>query len=377
MTSKRTRIYRRRKGRLRYYSQSSAHKKWILRVTILLLCIVLSVGFAILLGNYLKQKVESLPHDTDNLVSDDPPTTSDHTSLSEILPDLENMGSVQSTTQHISPQKIKGELLAWNTPNFQKETLQKSFKDLASSGYSAVAVFLTDESGNWLYSSDIIQNISRVPGENGNTAYIPDITLLREINQFAEKNNLIVSALLVHDFSSLVSFQAETDALVLNARFKFDCAVIKELQESGIDEIILCNYTFPKDDVSLFTQNIAAIVQYIQTLHQAADSIRIGVSLPTFVYQNVKYTPALEVLSEKADFLAMDLYSSLDLSKSNDELHKEVSDTLSSLTGTISLYNPRLLLPGHTIGIRTAVLDALSMHGVDHWQFMHATTSSS
>lgn len=333
----------------------------------------------VLLGLHLKNKVEIAPEEVDipdvsggtqSYVAEI--TASENVSLRGEL----NSVNVSSTKGQISTKKINSDyldILAMSA--MSGSDIKISINEIVLAGYSAVSMNLTDTDGNLLYVSDAAASVSRIKSSDSEEKNLPDIELLSSIVAAAEDAGLSTSAIITNNFAGLRDSSEEDDQISYEAALFFDCTLIKELAKIGFDEIILMGYTFSADDKEQLTLEVSGVNDYIKALKAAAPDILIGIALPSNVYRNVKFTPYIEVLSQKADILAIDICSDIDPAADPEDIFNEVSDICSSIPGSFSLYNIRAVLSGDSLPVRTAQLDALLVNSVGNWQFISGPVS--
>jgi len=277
-------------------------------------------------------------------------------------------GTSVGTPKRLSTKKVNGDFFdIENADAMTANAVSKAINEIAIAGYSAVSIPITDDGGNLLYNSAAVYSAARIK-PNASENATPDVAFIESVITSSKKAGIISSAVMTCDLSKWKDAE-EIGSIFNDASLLFDCAVVKELSDIGLDEIILRGYQSQSESTDEFVLYVPFINAYITALRKSAPDVLIGVSLPPAVYRNIRFAPALESLAQYADILAIDL-SSENISLDPNEAFDEISDICSSLIGSFTLYNIRVILDGTSLTMRDNQLDALMVNSINNWQFI-------
>lgn len=349
---------------IKYYSNSSKINGVMMKV--IFVCITASVIMfcAVLLGLHLKNKVNNIAP------SSDLNTAGAETGNGVSEPQSPaNIGSAGGASEKFAQNSINGDCLDISeTASLSPEKINSAVVNIVDQGYSAVSVNLTDTDGNLLYLSDAAASVSRIKADNSSGKSLPDIEVLKSIASAAGELKIPCSAIITIDFSNRKNHS--DDSIAYEAALFFDCAIVKELESIGFTEIILRGYTFSGIEREQIAFDASDINEYIKALKAAAPGVLVGIALPPDIYRNVRYTPAIESISQKADILAIDICYEIHTETNPDDIFNAVSDICTAIPGSFSMYNIRALLSGDSAQVRTAQIDALVYNSINNWQFI-------
>ncbi len=143
-----------------------------------------------------------------------------------------------------------------------------------------------------------------------------------------------------YDFGIGTAVGAEDDSRKLSG-FLFVqeiSTLFSELASFGVDEILLTNTVLdpeniPEDDLADYLADCMTLLD---------DSCEIGVLLDDEVFLNFNNAHAIQTIASAADFIGIDMtcYETI----TPDALYEQMKDTITSLYGSFSIYNMRVVL---------------------------------
>lgn len=313
-------FYRRRRRMKRQRDNKTAK-----RVTIVVLCVVLAVVLTVIFGNHLKNKAAAgqdgdttAPSDTTARVND-PSTPDDKVNVEAGYLDL---------------------FVAEGKEKSAKKTAEEFF----ATSYTAASFILRDGEGSLLYTSDVASAL----GQKSASA----LDMKELVGLLSERDIYTVGC-----FAS-AAFAPET-AQMYDVILSYESALIRELFEFGVDEILLTSIPLAADDMS-------ASVAYISSLKSALpEGSRLGVAIPYGRLSDEGISIITKELSNVTDFIGIDMsgFAYNDVYADTDAFIKE--NVL-----YISRYNMRMILPDLETSVFTRVLDALGANAIYNWQII-------
>jgi len=317
---------------LNSYNPYSGSKKKIFRnVITVLVCAVLIFGATVIFGNHLKNKAEKTS-DSDYIgvgrddIYDD--------TEGEIIPPLGD-GIVLS-------ENVRGVTVPLGgvpKDNVGTSIPPKTFSDALenAAGSTAVVIPLTDGDGYLLYNSIAAGEFSRLPIN----PLLPDTDILSACVSAAKTKGFRTVALI----SAGVSIS--DDSASFDRTMATDAAIVGDAQDVGFDEIIITSLVSSPEEFD--GDGVTLMLKYLKNITASAKEMAVGVAFPPEVYRDVTLSPRIELLLNTSVFPAMELSEE----KSTDEYVTFVTEKLS---GTLSVYNMRLLLSPATDRICESII---------------------
>lgn len=339
---------------MNYYNPYTGNKKKILfRILFVLLMAVIIIAATVILGNYLRGKVD--PADTSGGVGREDITTETAEPIISIPPSEDGAGSSVS---------VKAMCIPLDDPNppaaetGDGEPTPRSFSDRCTAeaeGYTGALIPLTGEGGRILYNSARIAEFSRT----SDNLSLLSVDGVRECVSFARSLGLRTTAMIIAGADTTSADKAFELALETDSRIAADAA------EAGFDEIIICSLA--SDPTSFTGDGMHRILRYVNQIVPAAGSTAVGISLSPEIYMTASLSPQIEMLVSRSVFLAMTVTPE----NSTDGYLTELCDTLS---GTLSVYNMRLILSPNNMEVARAIGSKLAAVGHENYQFANVPT---
>ncbi|MBR6676001.1 MAG: hypothetical protein IKL24_01575 [Clostridia bacterium] len=305
-------------------------KKFKLPRRILFFCIVALIitVLAIILGNFLKNKLETVPRDTSEILTEtkDPaaPPSKDNNEEAAVSHD-KALGSV-----------VAGYLRLDGTTD--EESARLAIDELKSAGCNAVSFVVTDGDGRLTYASPAIEEDSRLPASKEIVTY----DMLTLAVAYAKEQGLRASAVM-----------DKSDSI-------YDEVVAEELSLAGFDELIVRGFEgFTRLDNSI----VSEIGDYIKRIRTKAGDMAISLSFVSEFFSTPSNAPYIEKIYAKTEFLSIDL---------TDHTPEEITAVTETISGSISAYLLRPLLSGDNEEQRLLVDEALAAAFFNARQYVSA-----
>lgn len=295
----------------RYTNAPSKRKAGFSPYLIILFAALAAVIFALILGNALKDKVDSLT---------EPPIGSESSPTDDPLPTL-------------NAQTING------IPVTLKNVTDNTYHSVLSqipSDTSAVSLTLFSESGAPYYYSSVASAFGNPTGE---------LTLSRVFEAVGED----IYASVIFPSSALCNADEEKRAVIT----AYEVSMIKELYDAGADDVII---TLPDDFQAMDELFIEALSDMMYSLRRHCEQLRVGVSLPAELAIDTAHAIELEKLSKTVDILALDLTWC--------ESNEELADTVSTASINILRREMRLLIKNANEKELLALSELLDSYGM-------------
>ncbi|MGN1345588.1 MAG: hypothetical protein ACI4V1_02285 [Eubacteriales bacterium] len=307
----------------RSYSGSARVKKIMFRILFVILAAAVITFASILLGNYLQKKVadaEAVRHTSE--------------------PAQEQITSRPQRSESTASQRsLSASGLALRNCRTEDEAV--AAVNTLAEHYDTILVDLYGAEGSLLYTSPALCSLLRLPApENDET-----LTLVRAALTAAKSKNLYLCAVIETSFGQL---EEGTDALV-------DGTLFAELASFGVDEILIVG-AFPDAE----EEEIPAeeIVSYLTTCaERTAGSCELGMLVPDDIFLDFSNARDIQTIASAADFMGIDMTS--DEVVTPDEMYAKTSQNVTSLYGSFSIYNMRVLLSTADADLLAAQYQAL------------------
>ncbi len=221
--------------------------------------------------------------------------------------------------------------------------------------YNTLNITVTDENGNFLYSSPALCELLRLP--------IPE-----DNNKF----NLLSSAITAANAlgMNVCVIMAPSD-LSEQASAEIDATAVGELVSLGADEVLIMAKSQLSDYIDYNTAT--KIRAYFNTLSNATDKkCSFGIVLPVDSYRTASNAKQLQIIASAVSFMAIDLTA--DISSTPEENYARVSEHISALLGTFSTYNLRVLLCDTDTELLAAAYSAAIGGNINNISFVSSVT---
>lgn len=293
-------------------------KKLKLPRRILFFCIVALIitVLAVILGNFLKNKLETIPRDTSDIMT--------QTKDPEKSPSKDNKEELEA--EH---DKALGGIVAgymYLDGNTDEEGARLEIDGLKSAGFNAVSFCVTDKDGRLAYASPAIEEASRLPASGEIVSY----EVLSFAAAYAGDQGLRVSA--VMEMSDSI----------------YDELVAEELSLAGFDEIIIRGF---EKHTKLDNSVVSEIGDYVKRIRTKAGDMDIGLAFVSEFFSTPSNAPYIEKIYAKTEFLSIDLTSCTP---------EDITAVTETISGSISAYLLRPLLRGDDEAQRVLVDEALT-----------------
>ena len=277
---------------MKYYTYSgkksqsrfkSSRKRLIIRITAIVSAVVLSVAFALILGNYLKNKLENAPLSTEPIDSIIDTDSGDDAS--------NGIGFVKNDRKTEELSAIFGYLDLEGCPDaILAEKFVVSLKD---AGYTGVVFNVKRDGGKYSYVSNAVTELSNITSQGGAISY--DI-LSSAVDSASVRGMRSAAYIDVGDV-----FTASEEGKVGVA---LDRAVVKELSAIGFSEIVFGGLADKREITTDFVKDLYC---YFSDLRTECINVDFGLVIDPLVLEDPGKTPALELIFRFIDFFAFDL----------------------------------------------------------------------
>ncbi len=253
------------------------------------------------------------------------------------------------TTENITPQTdkrptraIKGQPVLLETQD--SDTLSDRLDVIVSKGIYDVSVPLNTKDGRLLYNSPTAKKIG-VPTDNARI-------LIEDASAYAKERNMYLCGVYyINAFS-------EDDPLLRSVELSKATAVIAEVLNAGIDEVVIVAPQMTEAHAN-------EAIRLVESIKSLTDSGAVGLAVPESIFaleDNVRRSELIATLNESIDFLAIDT-STLD---SKAEL---IGDKIAKEKLYLHMYKMRVLLPySANEDTQKTFITAIEENGIENWQ---------
>lgn len=306
-------------------------KRIIIKIIIILLAIILSVAFALILGNHLKHKLDEANLSTepvDELLSSFEPVETDVAAGIEFVKNDRAEGEMAGIFGYLDLDGCPDEASA-----------QSFVAALRESGYTGVLFNVKSGDGKYSYASPAASNLSKTELPSG----IPSLALVSGAFGAASGSGMRSAAYVYLDDV----FSKEESAKVGAA---IDRAVIVEMAEAGVSEIIFDGIARDRDFTVDFVKEL---YEFISPVRKKCSGTDFGLVISTAVLENPECTPALEIAFRFIDFFALDM--------SKEEYTPEVvAGFLDKYSGSVAAYSILAIADGKDLSSLKRSAEAFS-----------------
>ncbi len=290
----------------RSYSGSIRMKTILFRILFVILAAAFITFSTIFLGTYLQKKVDAA----------EAARNTSEPAQEQILSRPVRPDSAASSRE-VSGAGLK-------LRNYHTEDAVVAAVNALAEHYDTLLVHLGNSDGNLLYTSPALCSLLRIAAPEES----PELALIRSALTAAKSQNLHLCAVMDTSFGRLDPGTAE----------QIDAALFTELASFGVDEILLTNTVLDPENIPE-----DALADYLADCRTLTDgSCEIGVLLDNEVFLNFNNAHAIQTIASAADFLGIDMTSYETITP--DALYEQMRDSITSLYGSFSIYNMRVIL---------------------------------
>ncbi len=225
--------------------------------------------------------------------------------------------------------------------NYHTEDAVVAAVNALAEHYNTILVHLTDSEGDLLYTSPALCSLLRIaaPEENNNAS----LNLVRSALTAAKSKNLWLCAVMDTSFGLL---ERGTDEQI-------DGTLFAELASFGVDEILIKNtiideQNIPADEIADYLAGCAAVTD---------GACQLGILFSDDVFLEFSNAHAVQTIASAADFTGIDMTSYAMLTP--DEIYDRTVEDITSLYGSFSIYNMRVILSTADSDLLAAQVQAL------------------
>ena len=285
---------------------------WILRYPLLFLLFLI-------IGNLLNNKVQEDPENTDSPVTD---------------------GGLQNT---VPTYTINGYSI--DISGISSSAFSSSLRAITDSGASAVSINLSDKNGTLLYKSSTAQKLGYQSGADS-------LIGLSSIVSSAKSRNCFTSA-----YITLTSLR-ESDPKIRSVRMAYEAAVVCEMAEAGINDIVL---RCPE----ISGENIDELARLADNIKAINPNAVIGITFTREIMAHPDSAFYVDKLKGAYDFTCLDLSNN-----GEDNAVEYVNTAVSENLLYILRDKMRILLPSVDSDTQELLKIALASNSVSNWQIV-------
>lgn len=331
---------------MRYYGYSDKKSKYKSRrkllwfnILIIVLIVAASVVFALVLGNYLKKRLDNADISTEPIEHVTAPAPADTTDSYEVSKN-DRSGDAMSATEGFL------DLVGCTSENDARAFVA----NLKNAGYTGVYFEAKSADGSLTYSSDAAGLFT---GGKVDPALIRQDILAAAVT--AARENGMRSGVGIC-ISKIFNGDEHSEAEMTIVKY-----IIKELSDMGFNEVILSG-AFCADSFSSEIAN--KLFDYVSSIRDMCPETDIGVVMDLAILENPELTPAIELAFQYTDFFALDF---TDAAAFTDERLKSV---FTSLSGSFNAYCIRSLTAGGSVAEIQAKYALFSSAGYTNISFI-------
>lgn len=280
-----------------------------------------------ILGNHLKGKVDSIDHNTTDILDvTEPPKHSD----------ADGEETEKDVLHDPALAKVSAGYL-YLTAETDMQGARRAVEALRTEGHNAVSFCATDPSGNITYSSPAIQEATRLPASE----------------------SLIPFDVLSEAFKAASDMGMRVSCIIKASESLSDPVVAKELCDAGADEIVVTGF---EEYIVVNNDTVAKIREYTNKLRESiGNEVSIAVAFAEEFFSDPHNAPYIEKIYKYCEFLAIDMTSA----------DKEGAESVSiDLAGSFGAYLLRPLLSGQDADVKADIDTVLSEHDIEARQYI-------
>ena len=330
---------------MKYYSYSGKKsqsrrkankKRLIIRISIITAAVVLSVVFALALGNHLKKKLDDAPISTEPIED-------------LVTPDKNESESFDFKKNDHAPGETSalfGYLDLDGCPD--AESAKAFVNNLHSAGFTGLIFNAKRADGKYSFASEEAYALARL--EPSDSVVSPGIIS----SALGAAGDLGMRSAAYIDIAGALTPVGE------DIGYELDRAVIRELCSLGFDEIVI-------DGAARGTLTFSAakaIWNYISDIRTEFPDVDIGVVTDAASLRDAEASPTVEIMFRFVDFFAFDFTDRMIYGGSL------LPDALADSARETESYNTLILVDGSDIGTMRSSSDALRSAGVERAAFL-------
>ena len=236
---------------------------------------------------------------------------------------------------------VNGYAMSLTSVNSGETTINSYVSRAKNLGGDAISFAARDASGSELYSSALARNMGK---QTGNTT-------VKDINNRA--GSLRVSA------GVSVSALGEKDAVYRSVLLAYDAGICAELYAGGVDDVFI---SLTKGKVN--SESIEALLNFADSVKNIDSTVVLGLALSNEFFALSDADTLIDRLSEKYDFLLLDLTGT----KTESDVAEYVRKSVDAAQLYVMMYEMRVLLPETDEETTESMLAALKAKSIDNWQ---------
>lgn len=239
---------------------------------------------------------------------------------------------------------VNGYAMSLSNVNSGETTLNSYMSYARNLGGTAVSFAARDPLGKELYASSLAVSMGNQTGSGRVT--------LRDIDNRA--GSLRTSA------GVNVSAFGEKDAIYRSVLLSYDAGICAELYSGGVDDVFI-RITEGKID----SDNIESLLNFADSVKNIDSSAVIGIALTNEFFTLVDADTLIDRLSDKYDFLLLDLTVGLG---TGDDATEYVRASVDTAQLYVMMYGMRVLLPAGDDVTVEGMVAALRAKSINNWQ---------
>ncbi len=303
---------------MRSYRSKRSHgvnvKKIIFRILFVLLAAIIITTLTILLGHHLLGKVNKLDEEENIAPEDTEPPLTDVTE--EFVITSGTAPSVFAVTVDVR--------------EYEDETALNDKISELSSHYDTLIIRLDNSDGGLIYASPAKCSLLGLPVSESDSV----LDMIRSAVRTAKSRKMRLCAVIPSSLGSSASASASV----------IDSALISELAGYGFDEVMIQL----DGDGEFNRKNAMTLREYLTECDEyTASACLIGVTLPAEFYLEASYAKHLQIIASSVSFIGIN-FSTVGMTTST-EIFSSVSHDITSLLGSFTVYNMRLVIDGKNI----------------------------
>ncbi len=331
---------------MKYYSYSGKKsqsrrrankKRLIIRTSVIAAAVILSVVFALALGNHLKRKLEEAPISTEPI---DELITPKDGGEGEGLDFIKNGRTAEETAA------LFGYLDLAGCPG--AESADEFVVNLHDAGFTGVIFNAKSADGKYSFASEAAYTLARL--EPSGTVASPEMigSALGAAKEFGMRS------------AAYIDIAGALTAAEGDIAYALDRAVIRELCSLGFDEIVIDGAARGE-----LTLSVAKTVwNYISFVREEFPGVDVGIVTDSQSFRDAGAASVLEVMYGFVDFFALDftdreIYGGAALPGALEEFSREIPS-----------YGTLVLINGSDVGTMRSGADAIKSAGVRRCAFM-------
>lgn len=303
-------------GRKSQSRMKSNRKKIVINILIIVLIIAACVAFALILGNRLKDRLDSAKLSNEPVSSIVAEPKEDETDEYSLYEKKEKpLGSFSA---------IRGYLDLIGCPD--EASAQKFILSMKGTGYGGFVFCIRNEAGNYAYASKAVSALARADISSADVSYEELAGAVFAASNYGMKSCAYI------DLSDVGETEEER-----TVGAAMDKAVIEELAKMGFSEFIFDGLI---NESELDSDVIKAYFDYFYTIRQSCPDSDFGLVIPISLIEDPEMTPSLELLFRFIDYFAVDFRDGAEYTP------EKVADLMEKYSGSFGAYSICAMLDG-------------------------------